>query len=430
MLWLAQRKRALAAVAATAAAGLAAAGCGGGGSSGSGAAKQVPASASQTIVFATQGLGGEGTATKAAVSAFEKANPKIKVSILNLSPVSDVALQQLQQRFISGSSTPDVITSDVVWPATFARPGWIQNLAKFHPDTSKFYPGQMQSGTYKGQVYAIPWFINAEGIYYRTDLIKTPPTSVSQLVSEAKSAMARDPKLKEGIAFEGDKYEGAVTAFQSFGGQLGLSTLNNINTPANKAALTFMADAVHKYKIAPSAVSTWEEAQVQSAWLAGQTPFALNWPYIFQLSEAKGSAVAGKTGWVPFPNASGGPAQASLGGDDLAINAKSTHQAAAWKFIQFLTSNSAQVARAISAGDPPSVKAAYTPALLSKAPYFKQEQSVFKVATPRPVTPVYTQISSQLQTMISSVLSGQSSPQAALSATAPTVKQLQGTASG
>ena len=47
--------------------------------------------------------------------------------------------------------------------------------------------------------------------------------------------------------------------------------------------------------------------------------------------------MAGKTGWVPFPSASGTP-QASLGGDDLAINAKSTHQAAAWEFIQYLSS--------------------------------------------------------------------------------------------
>jgi multiple sugar transport system substrate-binding protein len=423
-----QHRRLFGAIAALAAVGLAAAGCSSSGGSSGG--KQVAASAKQTIVFATQGLGGEGTASKAAVAAFEKANPNIKVTILPLSPVSDVALQQLQQRFISGSSTPDVITTDVVWPATFARPSWIQNLAKFHPDTSQFFPGQMASGQYKGQTYAIPWFINAEGIYYRTDLVKSPPTSVSQLVSDAKQAMSRDSKLKEGLAFEGDKYEGAVTAFQSFGGQLSNSNLNNINTPANVAALKFMSDAIHTYKIAPSAVSTWEEPQVQSAWQAGQTPFALNWPYLFQLSEAKGSTVAGKTGWVPFPNAAGGAAQASLGGDDLAINAKSTHQAAAWKFIQFLTSNQTQIARAISAGDPPSVKSAYTSALFAKAPYFKQEQAVFKVATPRPVTPVYTQISSQLQTMISSVLSGQQTAAAALSATAPTVKQLQSTAGG
>jgi trehalose/maltose transport system substrate-binding protein len=424
-----RRGRTLAAVAAVAAVGLAAAGCGSG-SSGSKAAKQTAANAKQTIVFATQGLGSEGTATQAAVKQFEAANPNIHVQILPLSPVSDVALQQLEQRFISGSSTPDVITSDVVWPATFARPGWLANLDQFNPNKADFFPGQIASGTYAGHLYGIPWFINAEGLYYRTDLVKTPPTTVAQLVSEAKAAVAKDPSLKEGLAFEGDKYEGAVTAFQSMGGQLTPTALSNLSTSANVAALKFESDAIHTFKIAPQAVSTWEESQVQAAWQSGQTPFALNWPYIFALSEAKGSSLKGKTGWVPFPNASGGTPQASLGGDDLVINAKSTHQPAAWKFIQFLISDKTQIARAIAAGDPPSVKSAYNATLYAAAPYFKQEVAVFAAATPRPVTPVYTQISSQLQTMISSVLSGQSSPSSALSATAPTVKQLQGTASG
>jgi trehalose/maltose transport system substrate-binding protein len=426
---VARRSRALAvAVAVTTAGALAAAGCS---SSGSGSAgKQVPASAKQTIVFATQGLGAEGTATQAAVKAFEKQNPNIKVQILTLSPTSDVAYQQLTQRFTAGSSTPDVITSDVIWPSTFARPGWLANLQKFHPDTSAFFPGQMATGMYKGGIYAIPWFINAEGLYYRTDLIKTPPTTAAQVFTDAIAAMKKDPSLKEGLAFEGDKYEGAVTAFQSFGGQIAPSNLNNINTPGNAAVLTMMYDAIHKAHIAPTAVSTWEESQVQSAWLSGQTPFALNWPYIFALSQGSNptyKAVKNHTGWVPFPNPVGKP-QASLGGDDLVMNANSTHQAAAWKFIQYLTSDQAQIARAIAAGDPPSVKSAYNSKLYSTAPYFQQEQAVFAAATPRPVTPVYTQISTQLQTMISEVLSGQATPSAALSATAPTVKQLQQTA--
>jgi multiple sugar transport system substrate-binding protein len=194
-----------------------------------------------------------------------------------------------------------------------------------------------------------------------------------------------------------------------------------------------MYDAIHKAKIAPTAVSTWEESNVQSAWLAGQTPFALNWPYIFALSQGSNPpypAVKDKTGWIPFPSPTGGKPQASLGGDDLVMNANSTHQAAAWEFIKYLTSNSAQIARAIAAGDPPAVKSAYTEKLYATAPYFKQEQAVFSAATPRPVTPVYTQISTQLQTMISSVLSGQASPAAALSSVAPTVKELQQTAGG
>jgi multiple sugar transport system substrate-binding protein len=398
------------------------------GSSPSSTSNQVAAGAKQTIVFATQGLGSEGTATAAAVKAFEKLHSNIKVQILNLSPTSDVAFEQLTQRFTANSSTPDVITSDVIWPAQFAQSGWLANLSKFHPDTSAYFSSQMATGEYKGGVYAIPWFINAEGLYYRTDLVKTPPTTTAALVSDALAAMKKDHSLKEGLAFEGDKYEGAVTAFQSMGGQLSPSVLNNINTSANANVLTFMYDAIAKYHIAPSAVSTWEESQVQDAWLSGQTPFALNWPYIFALSDGTGckpgcDAVYGKTGWVPFPNPTGSP-QASLGGDDLAVNARSTHQAAAWELIKYLSSDSAQIARAISAGDPPSVKSAYDSQLYAAAPYFKQEQAVYAAATPRPVSPVYTQISSQLQTMISSVLSGSSSPSAALSSTAPTIKQL------
>jgi multiple sugar transport system substrate-binding protein len=403
---------------------LAAAGCGSSNSS-SGASNQVAASAKQTIVFATAGLGTEGTATKAAIAGFEKLHPNIKVSILNLSSNSTVAQEQEEHYFLAGASTPDVVYTDVVWPATFARSGWLANLNKFHPDSGAFFPGQMATGQYNGGVYAIPWFINAEGLYYRTDLIKTPPTTVSQLVTDAKQAMARDPSLKEGLAFEGANYEGSVTAFQSFGGRLGLSNLTNINTSANVSALTFMYDAIHTYKIAPSAVTGWNEANVQAAWQSGQAPFALNWPYLFQLSEAKGSSLAGKTGWIPFPSAT---PQSSLGGDDLAINANSTHQAAAYEFIQYLDSSSAQVARAVSAGDPPAVKAAYNSALYTAAPYYKQEQAVYSVVAPRPVTPVYPQISAQLQPMISSVLSGQATPKAALAGAAPTVAQLYQTA--
>jgi multiple sugar transport system substrate-binding protein len=415
-------------IAALGAAGLLVAGLAACGSSGSGSGgSQVSASAKQTIVFATQGLGTEGTATQTAVKAFEKLHSNIKVQILSLSPTSDVAEQQLEHYFIAGSATPDVVTTDVTWPATFARSGWIANLAAFKPATSSFFSGQMATGSYNGGTYAMPWFINAEGLYYNTAIIKTPPTSISQLVSEAKAAVSSDKSLKEGLAFEGDAYEGSVTAWQSFGAQIGLSTLKNINTPANVAALNFMYDAIHTYNIAPSAVTGWQESQVQAAWLSGQTPFALNWPYIFQLSESTSGgkpvypAVYNKTGWIPFPSTS---PQSSLGGDDLAINAKSTHKAAAYELIQYLTGVQAQDARAISAGDPPSVTAAYNATLYKAAPYYQNEKAVYSVVTPRPVTPVYPAISSALQSMISAVLSGQGSASSELSSTAPTVQQL------
>jgi multiple sugar transport system substrate-binding protein len=420
-------------VAVIAAGGLLVAGVAACGSSpSSSASSQVAASAKQTIVFASAGLGTEGTATKTAIAGFEKLHPNIKVSLLSLSSNSTVAQEQEEHYFLAGSSTPDVLYTDVTWPSTFARSGWIANLNSLKPDTSAFFSGQMATGDYNGGVYAIPWFINAEGIYYNTSLIKTAPTTEAQLVSDAQHALATDKSLKEGLAFEGAEYEGAVTAWQSFGANISVSALSNINNSANQSALTFMYDAIHTYKISPAAVTGWEEANVQAAWLAGQTPFALNWPYIFQLSESTTNgkptypAVYGKTAWIPFPSST---PQTSLGGDDLAINAKSTHKAAAWEFIQYLTSTAAQDARAISAGDPPSLTAAYNATLYKAAPYYKDETAVYKAVTSRPVTPVYPQISSSVfQPMISSVLSGQETPSAALSSNAPTVSQLLATA--
>src|ERR1700735_3806376 len=179
----------------------------------SGSSSTVSASAPQTIVFAESGLGTEGQQTQVAINNFEKANPNIKVSVQVLSSDSTTYLSQLEHDFISGSSTPDVFESDVTYPAKFAQAGWVLPLTQFSPNMSQFFSTEVAAGTYNGTNYAMPWFDNPEGLFYRTDLIKTPPTSPAQVVSDAQAAMKADPSLKEGIAFEGTKYEGAITAF-------------------------------------------------------------------------------------------------------------------------------------------------------------------------------------------------------------------------
>jgi multiple sugar transport system substrate-binding protein len=404
-------------VALGAALALAAAGCGS-----SGTPAQTGASAKQTITVSLQGLGAETTETEAQMRAFEQANPDITVTPAILSAQADVAYQQLTRDFVAGSA-PDVIISDVVWPATFAKAGWIAPLDTYGPDLSRFFPAQAQTVQYNGHVYGLPWFANAEGLYYRTDLVPRPPATPQQLVTDAQAAMTRDPSLKEGLAFEGSKYEGAVTVFQNFlGGFGGKLDPANMNTAQNQAALAFMHDTIYRYKIAPSAVTGWTEQDVQNAWTSGQTAFAMNWPYLLQVS-ATSPAVRGKVGYIPFPSATGTPA-AALGGDDVVISAKSTHQAAAWKFIQFLTTDQQQIARAIPTGDAPAVQSAYTQQLFAQAPYFRQALPLFRVTTPRPVTPSWPQMRDDLDTMISSVLANQTSPAAGLSSVAGQIRPL------
>ena len=391
------RRRAAAACAAALAAAAGLAACASGGSTSS-----VPASSAQTIVFAESGLGTEGQQTQKAITAFEAANPNIKVTIQVLSSDSTTYLSQLEHDFISGSSTPDVFESDVTYPAKFGQAGWTLPLARFHPATAAFFPTEVAAGTYNGTLYAIPWFDNPEGLFYRTDLIKTPPTTPAQVVSDAQAAMKADKSLKEGLAFEADKYEGAITSFltvdSAFGGKLDPAS---INTPGNVAALQWLHDAIYVSHIAPAAVTGWQEGQVEQEFVSGYTPFAIDYPFVESLATA--APVKGHVGYIPFPAGPGGTPGAALGGEMLAINAKTAHAAAAWKLIQYLTSPQVETVRAIATGDPPSLPSAYTSQLYTAAPYFAQVKTLNGYAAPRPVSPNYLTVSADLQTLFSSV---------------------------
>jgi multiple sugar transport system substrate-binding protein len=394
-------------------------------SSGSGSSSSgVSGSSKQTITFAESGLGSEGQQTQKAINAFEAANPNIKVNIQVLSSDSTTYLSQLEHDFISGSTTPDVFESDATYPAKFAQAGWVLSLAQFSPNMSQFFPHEVAAGTFNGTNYAVPWFDNPEGLYYRTDLIKTPPTSPAQVVSDAQAALKADPKLKEGIAFEADKYEGAITAFltvdSAFGGTL---DPNNVNTPGNVAALSWLHDAIYKYHIAPTAVTGWQEGQVEQEFVSGYAAFSINYPFVESL--ATSPPVKGHVGYIPFPAGPGGTPGSALGGEMLAINAKTAHAQAAWKLIQYLTSPSVEISRAIATGDPPSLPSAYNSALLSAAPYFAAVKTLNNYSAPRPVNPNYLAVSADLQTLFSGVYANSSANAAsqAFASQAATIKQ-------
>ena len=409
-------------VAATLALALGAAACSKSTNTSTGATASPSAGGAQTtLTFAESGLGTEGEQTQAAINDFMKANPDIKVNIQVLSSDSTTYLSQLEQSFIAGSSTPDVFESDVTYPAKFAQAGWAMALDGFSPDMSQFFPTQVAAGTFNGKTYAIPWFDNPEGLYYRKDLIKTPPTTPAQVIADAKAAMVADKSLKEGFAFEGAKYEGVITSYltvnSAFGGKL---DPQNLNTPGNLASLQWLHDAIYVNKIAPTAVTGWQDGQVGNEFTSGNAAFAINYPFVNSLATTP--PVMGNVGYIPFPAATGGTPGSALGGEMLGINAKTKHSAAAWKLIEYLVNPTVQIARAEATGDPPSLPSAYTAELYAKAPYFQDVKTLNGYAQPRPVSPNYLQISSDLQTMFSSVYANSTTPAAALAATAPVVK--------
>jgi multiple sugar transport system substrate-binding protein len=398
-------RRTAIAVAAAALLSLSAAACSSGGSS-----TQQSGSASQTITFAISGLGSEGQYTQKQVSDFEKANPNIKVTVEVLSSNSTVFLSQVNNSFASGSPTPDLVESDITYTAKWAAAGYVQPVSC---SAGQFNQAMISTGMYQGKLYSCPWFLNVEGLWYRTDLVPTPPTTPQQVITDAEAALKADPSLKEGIAFEGDQYEGAITVYmmldKAFGGSL--SNLSNVNTPQNVAALNYLHSLIYQYKVAPSDVVTYQEGQTGNDFAAGYAAFATNWPYVASLPLAP--AVKGHIGFIPFPAASGGSPGVALGGEVLSVNAKTANLAAVNKLIAFLTSPAQQTARAIAVSDAPAVPAAYTSALYAAAPIFKTVQTMAPIAAARPVSPDYLNVSADLQELISSAYASSSSSAAA-----------------
>jgi multiple sugar transport system substrate-binding protein len=378
-------------------------------SSSSSTASQQAASSKQAITFAISGLGAEGTYLEKQVKEFEAANPNINVVVNVDSSNSTVFLSQINNSFAAGASTPDLVESDVTYTAKWAAGGY---LAPVSCSASDFNSAMWSTGTFQGKQYSCPFFLNTEGLWYRTDLIKTPPTTPQQVVTDAQAAMKADPKLKEGIAFEGDQYEGEITSFmvldKAFGGSL--NNLSNISTPQNVAALNYLHTLIYQDKLAPAGVTSYTEGQTGDDFDSGYAAFAINWPYVASGPFSNG-VTASDIGYIPFPAASGGQPGVALGGSVLSINAKTAHIAAVNKLIAFLTTPAQQTARAIAVSDAPAVLAAYNSQLFANSALWKTVQGLAADAAARPVSPYYLTVSADLQEMISSAYAS-SSPSA------------------
>ena len=83
------------------------------------------------------------------------------------------------------SGSIDVMSIDVVYPAEFASNGWTVPLDSrwSASDRANYLPGPIKSCTYNGKVVAAPLRTDLGVLYYRTDIISTPPNTFENLTS-------------------------------------------------------------------------------------------------------------------------------------------------------------------------------------------------------------------------------------------------------
>lgn len=382
------------------------------------------------VTFSGSAVGAEAEALQGQLDAFTEANPEIRVEIRPTPDDADQRHQLYVQWLNARTPDPDILQLDVIWTAEFAAAGWILPLDRFQPPTAAFFPATIRADTWRDTLYALPWFVDVGMLYWRTDLLEEAPATWGALVEAAGGAMTDD--VPYGFVWQGARYEGLVVSFlehlHAFGGRV-LDDRGRVVLDSQTAveALTFMRDAIYRHRVVPRETLTWREEQTRFAFQNGQAVLMRNWPYAYPLMEDTAeSRVAGRFGVARLPSGPGGGRATILGGAQLAVNAHSDVPEAAWRVVAFLARPEQMLERARRTGQYPARRDVYERAELADALPVDPARArrIIEDAVPRPVSPVYTQLSSILQIWLHRALTRQEEPGPALSRAADQIRDL------
>jgi multiple sugar transport system substrate-binding protein len=326
---------------------------------------------------------------------WNKANPSTKVKFIELSAEADAQRNSMVQNFTAKSTAYDVLNVDVVWTAEFAARGWLQSLPS-NLGGSSLLPATVKTAQYNNKLYAAPFTSDGGMLYYRSDLVKTPPKTWAELIADCKIAKANNMGCYAG---QHAQYEGltvnAAEAINGAGGSFlspdGKSVA--VDSPQARAGLSFLANGFKQGYIPKDAI-TYTEEEGRRAFQQGKLLFLRNWAYVYNLANTKGpdSKIVGKFKAAPLPGENG-IGTSSLGGHNLALSAYSTHKDAAEKFMAFMQSAKTQRELLLKLSLAPVNASLYDDQSLYKAaPFLPTLKQSILHAAPRPVTPNYNEV--------------------------------------
>lgn len=381
---------------------LASCGGGGGGGTSDNAAASGPAS---------ENLEGHGPITyvqgkdnsnvvRPLVKKWNAAHPDEKVTFKEQTDQADQQHDDLVQNFQAKNSEYDVVDVDVIWTAEFAAKGWLQPLKDdLAIDTSAMLEPTVKSATYNDTMYAAPQTSDGGILYYRKDLVPTPPKTWDEMMGMCDIAKKNNMGCYAG---QFAKYEGLTVntaeAINSAGGSiLGDDGKPTLDTPEAKAGLENLVKAYQDGNIPKQAI-TYQEEQGRQSFEAGNLLFLRNWPYVYNLAKTDASSkVKDKFGLAPLPGKDG-PGASSLGGHNIAISVYSKHKATAHDFVEFMTSAETEKFYATQGSLAPVLTDLYDDQeLVKQLPYLPVLKTSIANAVPRPVTPFYPAVTKAIQ---------------------------------
>ena len=335
-------------------------------------------------------------------------------------PSGDADNQRLHlaRRLAAHDPSLDIMELDSALTGEFAQAGWIlpypAELARQVEQGTLRVP--LETGIYQGRLYTAPLATSTQLLWYRKDLVPSPPKTWNEMIQMAEDLAAQG--LPHYIEVQGARYEGLTVWFNtlltSSGGSI-VSENGDVQVAhgdAARQALGVMARLATSRAADPS-LSLGKEDDGRLAMEAGKAAFQVNYLYVYATMHAPGGGgafidelgrptrqdtgrrVKDVFGWAPYPSVvAGKPATVTIGGANLAVSATSRHPAEAFDAVLCLRNRDNQLRNAVGMGRPPTLVALYDdPALQATFPGWQAIQDSLNSASVRPKTPAYKSIS-------------------------------------
>ena len=346
-----------------------------------------------------------GAFQRAADLCTQGAQGRYRIRLALLPAGADDQRQQLVRRLAAHDPSIDIMGLDVVWAPEFAEAGWIRPV----PDSIKAevtagtLPAALKTATWKKTLYALPYNTNTQLLWYRKDLVPTPPATWDQMIDQAVSLRRQGkPGL---IEVQGAQYEGLVVWFNSLVASAGGRILDDDGKLAVDDTSRQAAEVMHRLATSPAAdpsLSNMMEDDTRLAFESGRAAFELNYPFVYPSARQDAPAIARNMAWAPWPSVTSGTSHVTIGGINLGVGAYSRHPDEAFEAAACLRNADNQKYAAIKGGLPPTIESLYgDPTLRQSYPFADTIAESLRNASTRPLTPAYTNVSLEIQSVLS-----------------------------
>ncbi|MFD4638512.1 ABC transporter substrate-binding protein [Lentzea sp. NPDC058436] len=334
-----------------------------------------------------------------------KAGGRYNIVYNKLPREADGQREQMVRRLAAEDDSMDVLGLDVTWTAELAKAGWIKEFtgsvkSQVSEDT---LPAPLATATYEGKLYGAPDNTNVQLLWYRSDLVPTPPKTWDEMISMAEALVAEGKPGQ--IVAQGKQYEGLVVLYNTLVNSNGGTILDENGTKAivDEKAVEALA-ALKKLATSKAIDPSFSNAAEDNARLAmenGNAAFQLNWPYVYAAAQKKPD-FAKNFKWAPYPALSGSQAKVTVGGINYAVSNYTRHTAESFDAVTCLRSAESQKLAALKDGVPPTIRAVYDePEMAEAYPMRDDIKKTLENASARPSTPAYQNVSTVISTILS-----------------------------